>query len=147
VWTDYDARALLPASMRAGTATIPYAVGGTARPGTQTWSIYASNIERDGRTAPWGGTLWFVPGPAGVAGHGPGQRQPQRGVLGGQPAPARQLRLGRSGPALLARHGVFGVEFGPASGDPMDSGPARFSARISAYCLDVHAALADAACG
>ena len=48
--------------------------------------------------------------------------------------------------ADLGRHywldtASFGVEFGPASGDPMDSGPARFSAQISAYCLDVHAAL------
>ena len=63
VWTDYDARALLPASLQVGTATIPYAVDGMARPGTQTWSIYASNIDRDGRTAPWGGTLWLVPAP------------------------------------------------------------------------------------
>ena len=40
----------------------------------------------------------------------------------------------------------FGVEFGPASGDPMDSGPSRFSARISAYCLDVRSTRWRAAC-
>ena len=32
---------------------------------------------------------------------------------------------------------AFGVEFGPASGGPVDAGPTRFSAQISAYCLDL----------
>ena len=40
----------------------------------------------------------------------------------------------------------FGVEFGPASGKPMDSGPSQFSVRISAYCLDVRSTLQHAAC-
>ena len=147
VWTDYAARALLPASMQVGTATIPYAAGGLARPGPQTWSIYASNIDRDGRTAPWGGTLWFVPGPAGVVGHGRVSVD-----LSAVFSAAGLLLHDNYGWADLARHywldtASFGVEFGPASGDPVDSGPARFSAQISAYCLDVHAALASAACG
>ena len=41
----------------------------------------------------------------------------------------------------------FGVEFGPASGDPISSGPSRFSARISAYCLDVRSTLLSSPCG
>ena len=44
VWTDYDARALLPAGMQVATASIPFAVDRVARPGSQAWSIYASNI-------------------------------------------------------------------------------------------------------
>ena len=122
VWTDYAARALLPASMQVGTATIPYAVGGVARPGSQTWSVYASNIDRDGRTAPWGGTLWFVPGPADVVGHGRVSVD-----LSAVFSAAGLLLHDNYGWADLARHywldtASFGVEFGPASGDPVDSG-------------------------
>ncbi len=69
VLTDYSARALLPASMQVGTARIPFAVGGVARRG-RPWSVYASNIGRGGWTAPWGGTLWFVPGRADVVRQG-----------------------------------------------------------------------------
>ena len=51
VWTDYDARALLPSGMQVGTANIPSAVDGITRQDPQPWSVYASNIDRDGRTA------------------------------------------------------------------------------------------------
>jgi hypothetical protein len=40
----------------------------------------------------------------------------------------------------------FGVEFGPVSGHPMDSGPSRFSVQISGYCLDVRSTPAGAPC-
>jgi hypothetical protein len=146
VWTSYDARALLPAGMQVGTASIPYAVDGVARPGTQAWSIYASNIDRDGRTAPWGGTLWFVPGQTGTVSHG---------------RVSVDLSAVFSAAGLLLRHNFgwpelgqhywldtasFGVEFGPPSGNPVDPGPARFSAQISAYCLDVRSTVRDASC-
>jgi Glycosyl hydrolase family 12 len=147
VWTDYDARALLPPSLRVGTASIPYAVGRVARPGTQAWSIYASNIGGDGRTAPWGGTLWFVPAQAGVVGHG----RVSVDLSAVLSAAGLLLRHNYGWPELGRRYWLdtasFGVEFGPASGNPMDSGPSRFSAQISAYCLDVRSALLDAACG
>jgi hypothetical protein len=147
VWTDYDARALLPASMRVGTANIPYAINRTARPGTQAWSIYASNIDRNGRTAPWGGTVWFVLDRADVVGHGLVSVDltavlAAAGLLlrnnYGWPDPERHYWLDTV---------PFGVEFGPASGNPLDAGPSRFSAEISAYCLDVRTTLPDAPCG
>ena len=147
VWTDYDQRALLPASMQVGTATIPYAVNRAARPGTAAWSIYASNIDRAGRTAPWGGTIWFVLDHADVVGHGLVSVD-----LSAVLSAAGLLLHDNYGWPELGRHywldtASFGVEFGPASGDPMDSGPSRFSAQISAYCLDVRTTLPDAACG
>ena len=61
------------------------------------------------------------------------------------------LRANYGWPELGQRYWLdtvsFGVEFGPTSGDPMDSGPSSFSAEISAYCLDVGSTLVDASCG
>ena len=146
VWTDYDARALLPAGMQVGTASIPLAVAGVARPGKQVWSIYASNIGRGGQTAPWGGTLWFVPGRSDVVHQGRVSVD-----LSAVLSEAGRILHDDYGWPGLAQHywldtASFGVEFGPAGGDPMDSGPASFSAQISAYCLDVRSTLTDAAC-
>ncbi|HEV7642102.1 MAG TPA: hypothetical protein VGO39_14645 [Gaiellaceae bacterium] len=147
VMTDYDKGALLPGSMRVGTAVIPFAVGRAARPRTRSWSIYASNIGRDGWTAAWGGTLWFVPGPADVV-HQGRVRVDLSAVL----AAAGRLLHDTYGWAELApRYWLdtvsFGFEFGPPSGNPLDSGPSRFSARISRFCLGVRTTLRDATCG
>jgi hypothetical protein len=144
VWTDYDARALLPPSMQVGTAAIPSAVDGVARPVSQTWSVYASNIFGGGRTAPWGGTLWFVPVKADVVHHGRVSIE-----LSAVLSAAKLLLHDNYGwPRLGQRYWLdtasFGVEFGPASGEPTDSGASRFSTRISAYCLDVQTTLLDA---
>ena len=146
VWTDYDARALLPAGMQVGTASIPFAVNEGARPGTQAWSVYASNVDQGGRTAPWGGTLWFVLNGANVVSQG----QVSVDLSAVLSAAGRLLRDVYGWPEL-GRHywldtAPFGVEFGPASGNPMDSGPSSFSVRISAYCLDVRSTPAGAAC-
>ena len=144
VWTDYNARALLPPSMQVGTATIPSAVDGVARSRAQTWSVYASNIFGDGRTAPWGGTLWFVPGKADVVRHG----RVSIDLSAVLSAAKLLLHHNYGWPQLGQRYWLdtasFGVEFGPASGAPMDSGPSRFSTRISGYCLDVRTTLLDA---
>ena len=147
VWTDYDARALLPVSLQVGTASIPFAVERVARSGRQAWSVYASNIERNGRTAPWGGTLWFVPSRADVVGHGRVSVD-----LSAVLSAAGLLLHDNYGWPELGQHywldtASFGLEFGPASGNPTDSGPSRFSAQISAYCLDVRSTVLDAACG
>jgi hypothetical protein len=146
VWTDYNEKALLPADMQVGRASVPFAVGGVAHSGTHAWSVYASNIYQRGTTAPWGGTLWFVPDRADLVGHGRVSVD-----LSAVLAAAGQLLRDDYAWPDLSRHywldtAPFGVEFGPASGNPVDSGPARFSIRISAYCLDVRSTLADASC-
>ena len=55
---------------RSGRPVSPSPSSGLPARAAQAWSIYASNIDRNGRTAPWGGTLWFVPSRADVVGHG-----------------------------------------------------------------------------
>jgi hypothetical protein len=146
VWTDYDARALLPASMQVGTANIPFAVDRVARPGTRAWSVYGSNVDRDGRTAPWGGTLWFVLDRADTVGHGLVSVD-LSAVLS---AADLLLHDNYGWPELWGHYWLdtasFGVEFGPASGNTLDSGPSRFSAQVSAYCLDARSALPHATC-
>jgi hypothetical protein len=147
VWTDYDNQALLPSAMQVGTATIPVAVDRVARSGAHAWSVYASNIYQGGITAPWGGTLWFVPDRADVVGHGHFSVD-----LSAVLAAASRLLRDNYGWPDLSRHywldtAPFGVEFGPAGGNPVDSGPSRFSVRISAYCLEARTTLPDATCG
>jgi hypothetical protein len=147
VMTDYDARALPPASLRVGTAEIPFAVGQAARSGAQPWSVFATNIGGKGWTAAWGGTLWFVPGRADVVHQGRVSVD-----LSAVLAEAGRILHDRYGWSELARHywldtAAFGIEHGPPSGDPLDSGPSHFSARISAYCLAVRTTLLDATCG
>ena len=76
---------------------------------------------------------------------GPGERRPERSALSG----GLLLRDNYGWPELAQHYWLdtasFGVEFGPPSGDPTDSGPSRFSAQISAYCLDVRITLLTAA--
>jgi hypothetical protein len=146
VWTDYDEKALLPSGMQVGTASVPFAVGGVAHPGTNGWSVYASNIYQRGSTAPWGGTLWFIADRADVVGRG----RVSVDLSAVLAAAGQLLRDNYSWPDLSRHYWLdsapFGVEFGPVSGDPVDSGPSRFSVRISAYCLDEQSTLADATC-
>ena len=146
VWTDYDERALLPASMQVGTASIPFAVGQVVSPGAQAWSVYATNIGTSGRTAPWGGTLWFVPGKADLVGDGRVSVD-LSAVLGA----ASHILHGTYHWPQISEHywldtASFGAEFGPASGSPMDGGQAHFSVQVSAYCLDVRSTLQHAVC-
>ncbi|MBN1529116.1 MAG: hypothetical protein JW895_08645 [Thermoleophilaceae bacterium] len=144
VWTDYNARALLPPGLRVGTARIPFAVDGAAR--TRPWSVYAANIERDGRTAPWGGTVWLVPDSADVAARGRVGVDLSAALWAAGRLLQENYGWADLGPRYWLDTVSFGVEFGPPSGDPLDSGPSRFSARISAYCLDAGTTLADAVC-
>ena len=69
VWTDYDQRALSPASMRSGRQHSVRRRWGSPS-GPQRLVGDASNIDTAGRTAPWGGTPRFVPDHAGVVSHG-----------------------------------------------------------------------------
>ena len=147
VWTDYDAQALLPASMQLGTADIPAAFGRHHGLNRAPWTIYATNIGRNGDTAPWGGTLWFVPSRAEVIHHGHVSVD-----LSAVLSEAGRLLHDDFDWLDPAQHYwldtvSFGVEFGPANGKPLDSGPSQFSFRISSYCLNVKSGLANATCG
>jgi hypothetical protein len=147
VLTDYSARALLPSSLQVATASIPVAVNRMVRPGSHAWSVYASNIYPRGRTAPWGGTLWFVPARADLVTHG----RVSVDLSAVLSAAGLLVHHNYGWPDLARRYWLdtasFGVEYGPASGDPLDSSSSHFSAQISAYCLDVRTTPADAACG
>jgi hypothetical protein len=146
VWTDYDRGALLPESLRVGTATVPFAVNGNPDPGTNDWSIYASNIGRQGQTVPWGGTLWLVLDKADVV---------SQGIVSVDLSGA----LKAAGTLLEDNYGwtdfsknywldtiPFGIEFGPADGTAGGAGPSRFSLNLWSYCLDVKAEPSEAAC-
>jgi hypothetical protein len=147
VMTDYSARALLPSSLQIGTATIPLAVNRVVRPGRHPWSVYASNIYGNGRTAPWGGTLWFVPSQGDIVKHG----RVSVDLSAVLRAAGLLLQRNYGWPALAEGYWLdtasFGIEYGPASGDPLDSSSSQFAAQISAYCLDVRTTPTDAACG
>lgn len=146
VWTDYDARALLPGSMQMGTASVPFAVDGVENSGTADWSVYATNIYPGGQTAPWGGTIWFV--------------LDQANVISKGTVSVDLSRVLSSAGALLTDHYdwgsfvkgywldtvPFGIEFGPQSGTLAGAGPSYFSLDISSYCLNVAVKVAKATC-
>jgi hypothetical protein len=146
VWTDYDSRALLPGSMQVSTATVPFAIDGTAHAGTQAWSVYASNIYPGGRTAPWGGTVWLVLDGADAT---------SKGTVSVDLSSA----LAAVGTVLQNDYGwsnfsdtywldtiPFGLEFGPASGNPYGGDAAQFSLHLASYCLTAGTTVAKAAC-
>jgi hypothetical protein len=146
VWTDYADRALLPGSMQVATTSVPFSVDGTPHTGAHAWSVYASNIHAGGRTAPWGGTLWFVLDRADTVSHGVVSVD-----LSAVLSAAGLLLRDSYGWPVLSRHywldtASFGVEFGPASANPADSGPTHFSVQISAYCLALQSTLLTASC-
>lgn len=146
VWTDYDARALLPESMQIGAASIPFAVDRVVEPGKQAWSIYVSNVYQRGQTAPWGGTVWLVLNQAYVVGKG-------------TVSVDLSSVLSAVGALLKNNYGwsdfrksywldsiPFGMEFGPQSATLTGTGSSYFSLKLSSYCLDVGTTLSDAAC-
>jgi hypothetical protein len=146
VWTDYDRRALLPDSVKVGTASVPFAVDGVSDPGTQAWSVYATNIDTGGRTVPWGGTIWFVLNRADV-------------VSKGTVSVDLSSVLSSAGTLLENNYGwsnfgqnywldtiPFGIEYGPESGGLFDAGPSYFSLNVSSYCLDVARTSSEATC-
>jgi hypothetical protein len=146
VWTDYDARSLLPDGMKVGTATVPFAVNGVGNPGSQTWTVYANNVYEKGRTAPWGGTVWLVLDPAHV-------------VKKGAVTVDLSSALTAVGTLLQNNYGwsnfdssywldtiAFGIEFGPENGNPYGAGPTDFSLNLTSYCLEVRTTVSAAAC-
>ena len=146
VWTDYDAQALLPDSLRVGTASIPFAVNGVSKTGDQAWSVYVNNIYGKGRTVPWGGTVWLVLNNADKT---------------SKAAVSVDLSSALKSVGTLLEHNygwtsfasnywldtiAFGMEFGPGNADPYGAGPTPFSMNLSAYCLQVGASASSSAC-
>jgi hypothetical protein len=146
VWTDYDQRALLPGTGEVGTASVPFAVNGTLHPGNGAWSVYVSNVFRDGQTVPWGGTVWFV-------------LDERDAVRTGTVSVDLSTVLSEVGTLLQNSYGwnnfsgtywldtiPFGMEYGPESGKPLGADPVQFSLRLSSYCLEVGTTVAQATC-
>ena len=102
VWTDYDARALLPAGMQVGTATIPSAVNGVARGNTQNMVDLRQQHRPERPDGAVGRHALVRPRPGQRRRPRAGERRPERGVLRGRRTPARQLRLASPGTPLLA---------------------------------------------
>ena len=147
VWTDYDEQALLPASLKVATITVPYSVDGSVHSGNQQWSIYVNNVYGGGQTEPWGGTVFAVLNKGSV-------------VRSGTVSVDLSLVLSQVGTLLQDRYGwkdfrqhywldtiPFGMEYGPQSGTITGAGSSYFSLRLSSYCLNVGSTLSAAACG
>jgi hypothetical protein len=146
VWTDYDAASLLPDALKVATVNIPYAVKGRSRSGDGAWSVYVSNVFRDGHTQPWGGTVWLVLDGA-------------HRVSDGTVRVDLSSALGAVGTLLEQNYGwsdfrnrywldtiAFGMEYGPADADPYGAGPTRFSLDLRSYCLGVGVTLDADSC-
>ena len=146
VWTDYDAAALLPDGMKAGTATIPFAVNGAVNSGNQAWSLYATNIYQAGATAPWGGTVWIVLNPADVVRQGTVTVDLSSALA----AAGTLLQKNYGWSAFKDDHWLdtisFGMEFGPENADPYGSGSSYFLWKLTSDCLEVGATVAKAGC-
>ncbi len=147
IWTDYDEKALLPASMEVGTASIPFSIAGAVRPDTQAWSIYASNIFAKGQTAPWGGAVWVVLNAADIVAKGT-----VSGNLGSVLSAVGSLLQNNYGWSDFAKRYwldsiPFGTEFGPQDGALTGTGSSYFSLKLSSYCLTVRTTLSRAGCG
>ncbi len=146
VWTDYDAQALLPDSLKVGTTTVPYAVNGSASPGEQAWSVYVSNVYGNGHTVSYGGTVWLVLDEA-------------HRVRQGEVSVDLGAALGAVGALLEHSYGwsnfadnywldtiAFGMEYGPQSADPYGAGPTDFSLDLRSYCLELGTTVSAATC-
>ena len=146
VWTDYDNQALLPQSMQVATASIPFATNRAVKTGKQAWSIYASNVYGKGRTAPWGGSLWFVLDAADRVSSG-SVSVDLSSVLS---AVAALLQSNYRWHNFKRSYWLdtipFGMEFGPQDGTVTGSGSSYFSLKLSSYCLEPGTTLLDATC-
>ncbi len=146
VWFDYDRLALLPGSMEVAEATIPFAVNGITNSGKQAWGVFTSNLYRGGRTAPWGGTIWFIVNAADRVGSG-SVRVDLSSVL----SAAGTLLQNRYGWRNF-RHSYwldtipFGMEYGPEDGTLSGSGSSYFSLKLSSYCLEAATTLSHTRC-
>lgn len=146
VWTDYDARSLLPDGLKVGTATVPFAVNGDANPGKQAWSVYVGGVHERGHTVPWGGTVWLVLD---------AEHRVRKGAVtvdlsSALTAVGALLRNNYRWSNFASNYWLdtitFGAEFGPENGDPYGAGPTDFSLNIESYCVELRTTVSAAAC-
>ena len=137
IWTGYDQKALLPASMQLTTATIPYARNGIVRAGTQAWSIYVSNVYGNDQTAPWGGAVFVVLNGEDIVNQGTVSVD----ISSVLSAVGGLLQEDFHWSDFSRRYWLdtipFGMEFGPQSGTLSGTDPTHFLLRLASYCLNV----------
>jgi hypothetical protein len=146
VWTDYDARALLPASEQVANVTVPFKVNGVVHSGAQDWSVYVNDVFPGGQTQPWGGTLWFVLHTSDTVSQGTVSVDLSRVLT--ETGSLLQHSYGWSN--FAQRYWLdtvpFGIEYGPQSASLTGAGSSYFTLRLSRYCLNVGVTLAQTAC-
>jgi hypothetical protein len=132
--------------MQVATASIPFATNRAVKTGKQAWSIYASNVYGKGRTAPWGGSLWFVLDAADRVSSGSVSID-LSSVLS---AVAALLQSNYGWHSFKRSYWLdtipFGMEFGPQDGTVTGSGSSSFSLKLSSYCLEPGTTLLDPTC-
>ena len=145
LWVDYDQQAVLP-STPVASSSIPYAVGGIARPGTNAWSTFVLNVYRSGKTSSYGGTVFFVLNagdvvPAGTVSVDVTKALSAVGLL---------LEQDYGWSDFASRYWLdtipFGMEFGPANAHPWGNGATDFTLRLASYCLGLNATVAHPKC-
>jgi hypothetical protein len=146
VWTGYDDRALLPPSLLVGTVSSPFEIDGISSSGDHAWSVYASNLYGDGRTAPWGGTLWFVLDKREAVDHGTVRVDLSSVLAAAGGLLQRDYGWRDFGRSYWLDTIPFGMEFGPASGTLTGRGSSHFSLALSSFCLDTGTTVSTARC-
>jgi hypothetical protein len=146
VWTDYNAKALLPDSLKVGTMSVPFAVDGKQKSGDQAWSVYVNNVYGQGHTAPWGGTVWLVPSAADKSSRGTASVDLSAALTSVGALLQRNYGWAPFASKYWLDTIAFGMEFGPQNGDPYGIGPTHFSLDLSAYCLQIGTTAAAANC-
>ncbi len=146
VWTGYDDRALLPTTLQIGRASSPFEIDGVAHTGHSAWSVYADNVYGAGRTAPWGGTLWFVLDKADAVTHGTVQVDLSSVLAAAGSLLQRDYGWHDFESSYWLDTIPFGMEFGPASGTLTGSGSSNFSLSVSGYCLSSRTTVSAATC-
>jgi hypothetical protein len=147
VWTDYDNAALLPGNDPAATATVPFSMNGVVHSGSGAWAIYVDNVYAHGRTAPWGGTLFFILHRPYVVSRGTVSVDLSAVFT----AASQLLEEDFHWTNVSAHYWLdtipFGMEFGPPNGAVSSSGPVDFGLDVSSFCLETGTTVARARCG
>jgi hypothetical protein len=146
VWTDHDARSLLPDSLKVGAASVPFAVDGDVHSGTGAWSVYVNNVYGSGHTAPWGGTVWIVLDAARTVKHGAITVDLSSALAGVGSLLENRYGWSNFATTYWLDTIAFGMEYGPDDADPYGAGPVDFALHLRSYCLGVGTTVSAARC-